>query len=111
VVTPTITTITIHRNSKGNLAVTITPLGGASGVVEMGLAANAAPNGITVTATSGMLPAPGSGTTTFTFNVSSTAALGTYQLDAVANMLVNSTSTAPFCVGWSSSPVTLNIVQ
>jgi subtilase family serine protease len=111
VVTPTLSTLTIHRNTKGSFSITATPVGGASGLLEPGLSANAAPNGITVTATPTSLPTPGSGTITFTFTVSATAALTTYQLDPSALMVTNATSNTPICVGWSSSPVTLNIIQ
>jgi len=110
-IAPGATSITIHRNSTGFLAVTTTPVGGASGVAELGLAANASPSGITVQASPASIAAPGGGTTTFTFTVSSTATLRSYQLDVSAALFANSTSTTPLLVGWSSGPVTLNIVQ
>jgi hypothetical protein len=48
---------------------------------------------------------------TFTFTVSSTAALTTYQLYPSAALLASTTATTPTLVGWSSAPVTLTILQ
>lgn len=110
-IAPATTSITIHRNSTGTLAVTTTPVGGVSGLVGLSIAANASPSGITVQAGPASIAAPGGGTTTFTFTVSSTAALRSYQLDVSAALLANSASAVPLLVGWPSGPVTLNIVQ
>jgi hypothetical protein len=111
VVTPASTTLTIHRGSSGTLTFTTASVGGASGVVVPALAANASPNGLTVGVNVASLAAPGNGSFTFTFNVSSTATLATYQLLPSTAMLASATSTARLLYGWSSSPVTLNIVQ
>jgi uncharacterized membrane protein len=110
-VTPSVTALTIHRGKTGTLSITTTPMGGASGIAAPGLAANASPSGISVTANPGTLPAPGAGTMTFTFTVSSTAALTTYQLYPSAALLASTTATTPTLVGWSSAPVTLTILQ
>jgi hypothetical protein len=110
-VTPAVTTLTIHRGSTGSLSITTSLQGGASGVTEPGLAANASPNGITVTVNPASISAPGSGIFTFVFTVSSTAALSTYQLDPSAALFANAASTTPTLIGWSAGPVTLNIVQ
>ena len=110
VVSNAATAITIHRGKTGTLAVSTTPAGGASGYVVMGLAGSSAPSGIAVTATSPTHAAPGGGTTTFNFAVGTNAALGSYTLSAIAYMLPSYTSTTPFCVGWSTSTVTLTIV-
>jgi len=80
-------------------------------VVELGLAANAAPSGITVQVSPAYIPAPGSGTMTIKFTVSSTATLESYQLSTSAAVLATPTSTTPELLGWSTGPVTLNIVQ
>jgi len=105
------TSITVHRGTTGTLVVTTTPIGGASGVVELGLAANAAPSGITVQVSPAYIPAPGSGTMTIKFTVSSTATLESYQLSTSAAVLATPTSTTPELLGWSTGPVILNIVQ
>jgi uncharacterized membrane protein len=110
VVTPTSAAITIHRGKTGTLSITTAAMGGASGIAAPGLGANAPPSGITVTANPGTLPAPGNGTITFTFTVSSTAALTTYQLYPSAILLQSMTSTTPILVGWAA-PVTLTIAQ
>jgi uncharacterized membrane protein len=110
VVTPASATLTIHRGMKGTLSVRSTPMGGASGPVQMGLSAASFPSGVTVTASPASLPAPGSGATTFTFTVSSGAASGSYSVSAYARVLANAASSTPLYIGWSSSPVTLNIV-
>jgi hypothetical protein len=109
--TPSATTLTVARGGKGSFSIATTMLGGASGVVEPGLAANASPNGITVTATPTSLSAPGSGTITFQFTVSATAALATYQLLPSAALLTSATATTPTLIGMSTAPVTLAIVQ
>jgi subtilase family serine protease len=111
VVTPAATTLTIHRGTTGTLAFTTASLGGASGVVVPGLSANAAPNGLTVSVNVASQPAPGNGTFIFTFAVSATATLQSYQLLPSTALLASATSTTPLIMGWSSSPVTLNIVQ
>jgi subtilase family serine protease len=111
VVTPTVTALTIHRGKTGTFSITTTPVGGASGVVAPGLAANASPSGISVTANPGTLPAPGGGTITFTFTVSSTAALTTYQLYPTAILLPSMTATTPTLLGLPSGTVTLTILQ
>jgi hypothetical protein len=110
-VKPSVPSLTIHRGSTGSFSITTTLAGGASGAVMPGLASSASPSGITVTATPGSLPAPGSGTILFTFTVSSTAALTSYQLDPAAELLPSATASTPTLIGWSTSPVTLNIIQ
>ncbi len=108
---PSATTLTIHRGTTGSFSIAVTTAGGATGVLEPGLAANAAPSGITASATPGSVSAPAGGTITFTLTVSSTAALTTYQLEAMAVLLPTVTSTTPTLVGTATAPITLNIVQ
>jgi subtilase family serine protease len=110
-VTPLLSSITIHRGASGVLAVTTTPMGGASGVVKLALSENAALSGVSVQASPASIAAPGSGTTTFTFAVSSTATLRSYQLALSASMFANSNSSTAMLTGSSPGVVTLNIIQ
>jgi hypothetical protein len=111
IVTPAATSITVHRGSSGTLTFTTASVGGASGIVVPGLAANATPNGITVGVNATSLAAPGNGTFTFTLTVSSTATLTTYQLLPESAMVSSVTAKTPQIIGYSTSPVTLNVVQ
>ena len=111
IVTPSVTTLTIHRGTSGTLTIAVTPEGGAAGVIAPGLAANASPNGITASVNTTMISATAPGSFTFTLTVSKTATLATYQLDPNAGLLASTTSSTPLCIGWTSSPVTLIVVQ
>lgn len=110
-VTPSLSSFTIHRGASGILAVTTTPMGGASGAVKLALSENTPLSGVTVQASPASIAAPGSGTTKFTFTVGSTATQRSYQLALSASMLSNSNSNTPMLTGSSTSVVTLNIVQ
>jgi hypothetical protein len=109
-VTPSLSSITIHRGASGILAVTTTPVGGANGAVKLALSENAILAGVAVQASPASIAAPGSGTTTFTFTVSSTATLRSYQLALSGSMPSNSNSSTPLLTGSSPGVVTLNIV-
>jgi hypothetical protein len=108
-VTPSLSSITIARGSTGSLSVTTTPVGGAIGSVQLSLSEYAPLSGVTVQASPASIASPGSGITKFTFAVSSTATLRSYQINISAAMLGG--SNAPLLNGSSTGAVTLNIVQ
>jgi len=110
-VNSSVNTLTIHRGNSGSFTITTTLAGGANGVAEPGLSGSTTPNGITISANPGVIAAPGSGSITFTFKVSSTATLTSYQLLPAVLLLPSANSTTPTLVGWSTGPVTVNIVQ
>jgi hypothetical protein len=107
-VTPSLSSITIHRGTSGVLAVTTTPVGGAVGSVQLSLSENVPLSGVTVQASPASIASPGSGITRYTFAASSMATLRSYQVNIAATMLTS--SNAPLLNGSPMGAVTLNIV-
>ena len=110
VVTPSVSTLTLHRGNSASFTIAITPEGGISGVIAPGLAANASPNGISATVNTTAISASTSGSFTFTLRASTTANLTSYQLLPSAALLTSVNATTPVLIGWTAAPVTLNIV-